>query len=96
MSEVVNRFHEHADGSFTIQTLQDVEPYLERNKREALSAAKHGDGIGRKVASIPLAVAEKWRVELGFDILKDRDPAKLRALLNDPDNLFLRTSPGKL
>ena len=45
----------------------------------------------RKVASIPLVVIEKWKHELGIDIMNKNDWPKIKQLLNDPDNRFFRT-----
>ncbi len=43
----------------------------------------------RKVASIPLVVIEKWKQELGVDIMNKNDWPKVKQLLNDPENRFL-------
>lgn len=87
----------HFDEShFTIETKQDVEPFLENNKR----LANDGDGYSpsrdwRRIANIPLGIVEMWRTRLGVDIFnKDHQPA-VRRLLNDPDWRLLRTSPGR-
>lgn len=97
MSGVVRRIVDNIDGlAFTAE--QDVEPILDLNK------AAYNDGTRgytpsrdlRKIAEIPLIVAEKWRNELGVDVFnKDHAPA-VRRLLNDPEYLYLRTAPGRV
>lgn len=84
------------NGGLVVRRTQDVEPILEHNKR--LATADDGYSPSRdvrRVASIPLAVIEQWRAE-GFDLLGQYDPKELRRRLNDPDNRFFRTAPGKL
>lgn len=87
----------HAVGDdFAIETRSDVEPIIENNKR----LANDGDGFTpsremRRIASIPLVIAEKWRNELGVDIFNRDHEKKIKRLLNDPDWRFLRTSPGR-
>lgn len=101
MTDLRNRFHEHADGTFTIETYQDVGPYLERNRRELndkIGAAyrNKADGLGRKIASIPNVIAEKWYRELGVKAWDKNDMPKVMALLRDPDYRDLRTAPGRI
>lgn len=45
----------------------------------------------RKVASIPLIIVEKWKRELGIDIMNKAHMPKVKQLLNDPEYRFLRT-----
>lgn len=82
--------------SFAIETMQDVEPILENNKRRQ----NDGDGFtasreGRYIASIPLVIIEKWKNELGVDIFNKNHQPAIRRLLNDPDWRYLRTSLGR-
>jgi hypothetical protein len=52
--------------------------------------------MGRKVASIPNAVAMIWLTRYGVDVFKkDHEPA-VRRLLNDPEWRHLRTAPGRI
>ena len=80
------------EGGLILETVSDVEPLLEQNK------ALHADTDERapfeeftRVASIPLVVWEQWKKE--GDV---RDKAFLRKKLNDPDNRFFRTRPGRI
>ena len=90
-------FHfDESNGEAAIETFSDVEPQLDLNK----ALANDGDGYSpsrelRRIARIPLIVVEKWRNELGVDVFNKDHMAKVRALLNDPDWRYLRTSPGR-
>jgi protein involved in ribonucleotide reduction len=75
---------------YLLRNSQDVSGIVEANKREFNDAPRrHGDGIGRKVASIPLNI---W-----FELRKQgitRDRKAFKRWLNDSDNRVFRTSPG--
>lgn len=85
------------DGTVIVRKTQDVTPILDHNK----ALANHDDGYSRsremrRVASIPLVVIEQWRAE-GFDLLSGNfDRKELRRRLNDSDNRFFRTAPGRV
>lgn len=93
-------FHNPSEGKIIHQIQQDVETNLKQNRAEFDAVSTKGrlfnevQGVGRKVASIPMAVIEQWRAE-GFDIFKV-SPEDLLRRLNDPQYKYLRTSPGKL
>ena len=83
-------------GSYAIEYRSDVTANLEANKAELNSPVRTIEGMGRKVASIPNAVAMIWLTRYGVDLFKkDHGPA-VRRLLNDPEWRHLRTAPGKL
>jgi len=84
-------------GDLTVHREADVEPILELNKRLAAS----GDGYSpsrelRRAASIPMAIIEKWRNELGVDVFNPDHKEAVRRLLNSSEYLYLRTAPGRL
>lgn len=84
-------------GMTVISRVQDVEPILEANKQ--MQTADDGYSPSRelrRVASIPCVVAEQWMKERGINILNPDHMPAIRRLLNDPENLFLRTAPGRL
>jgi hypothetical protein len=94
---IQTRFVEDGDGSLIVHREADVEPLLELNKALATS----GDGYTpsrelRRAASIPLAIIEKWKNELGVDVFDQNDLPKVRQLLNSSEWLYLRTAPGRL
>lgn len=87
------------DGTFLIETEQDVAPHLDWNK-----ALYNEDDAGwfdrkreqRRVAHIPDVVIVKWLNDYGINVFdRDHRPAVTR-LLNDPDWRYLRTGPGHL
>ena len=100
MSELRNRFHGHNDGTFTIETFQDVEPFLEKNKRELQARVeagrRHKVEDMRKIASIPNIVAEKWLKEFGINVFDKNDMPKIKKMLNHPDYAYLKTVPGRV
>jgi|TARA_Y100000310_G_scaffold67239_1_gene62525 hypothetical protein len=90
--------HEHADGTGTFNTVQDVEPILEQNKKEYNA---YGDkrtmgkrGEWHKAASIPFNVWERWMQETNGAI--QRDSKLLAKYLNDPDNKYFKVAPTNI
>lgn len=91
------RLVEDGDGSLIVHREADVEPLLEANKALYTS----GDGYSpsrewRRAASIPMAIIEKWRNELGVDVFNPDHIGAVRRLLNSSEYLYLRTAPGRL
>jgi hypothetical protein len=99
MSNLIERFHyqqgdsEEKDG-FVIETVQDIEPIIEANKKKYNESQSFKSETFNQVASIPLVMIEKWKNEKGIDLLNDE--RALRQFLNDPENRFFRTRPGKV
>jgi hypothetical protein len=88
---------QEADGSIHAEAHQDAQPFLEHNK----AMYTHNDGWNpardmRRVASIPMILIHKWLEEEGWNALDPKYQDKLKAKLNDPDFLYLRTAPGVL
>jgi hypothetical protein len=76
-----------------IESIVDATGVVEDNKAEFNSIDEKAGWKGdmHKVASIPMA--------LYYDLKSQgitEDPARLKAWLNDPDNRFFRTRPGKV
>jgi len=95
--DVLRTFHyDEAEDRTHIVTSQDLNPYLERNKKEQESASrfeKMGDGM-QKIASIPLQTVEAWRKELGSDPLSAENRGWLMKRLHDRAFQNLRTRKG--
>jgi hypothetical protein len=102
-------YHTGDDGksALTVETVADVEPVLDANKRQYNDApSKHGDMS--KVASIPAVVIEKtvagcatlWNVSVKdafAEIINnktDRANRVWRELLNAREFRYFRTRPG--
>lgn len=84
-------------GSLTVHRTADVEPILESNK--ALASLNDGYTPSRELrraASIPFAIVEKWKNELGVDVFNPDHRPAVKRLLNSREYLFLRTAPGRL
>lgn len=84
-------------GNLIVHRNADVGPILEHNKALATS----GDGYTpsrelRRAASIPFAIVEKWKNELGVDLFNPDHLPAVRRLLNSSEYLYLRTAPGRL
>jgi hypothetical protein len=86
--------YDEGENKAYVHEVTDVGPTIERNK------AEQNDGTGgwnadkslRRVARIPNAVIELWKIKYGVNVFnKDHAPA-VKRLLNDPDWRFLRTA----
>ena len=92
--------YDHTEDKSVIHSVQDVEPLLELNKKEANGDSMYGTGDGmmgmRKVASIPLIIIEKWKTDLGVDVMNKDHMPKVKQLLNDPEYAFLRTHNSRI
>lgn len=88
--------HDEASDLLVIKTSADVEANIEANKREYSDNANARFGDMKRVASIPVVVMEKWIAEDGINYMAPEHKDALRRKLNDPDNRFMRTMPGKL
>jgi GTP-sensing pleiotropic transcriptional regulator CodY len=91
--------YDHNEDKVILENVQDIEPLLELNKKELNKDYLYGgvetDGM-RKVASIPLIIIEKWKRELGIDIMNKNDMPKVKKLLNDPEYRWLRTHESRI
>jgi hypothetical protein len=91
------RLVEDGDGSLIVHREADVEPLLEANK--ALYTMNDGYSPSRELrraASVPMAIIEKWKNELGVDVFNPDHKEAVRRLLNSSEYLYLRTAPGRL
>ena len=101
LTGVVELFHYDPDtDGFSVEYQQDVEPLLEQNKALYNSVGDYRRFAGekwRRIASLPpvivMQLAQRGILSAGGDILDDR---RYRKWLDDPENLFFRTSPGKV
>jgi len=100
LSRLLNRraglevwYHEQPNGTFVIETRQDVAPILDRNK----ALQTHNDGFNRardlaRVASIPVVVQYEWLKRYGVNLYDPDHAPRVKRLLNDPEWRYLRTS----
>lgn len=82
------------DGNISEQILQKVDPVL--NQNQILRNAGYDKKANiRKVAEIPIALIEEWKVQYGFDWFT-ASQAERRAILNNPDYFYLRTTEERV
>lgn len=96
---IEERYFKCPDGRITIQRIQNAEPFFRQNEKEFNSHSSKrphfGQGLGRKVASIPLGFVEQILKERGLNLLTCSDD-QIRRILNDREFSKLRTAPGRL
>lgn len=90
------RFHTDAsEDSITVESVQDVEAIIERNKM--LQGIDQKSDWGRHVATIPNIFLERWlneehaRGNVGLRLHTREFDALVQRKLQDPDWRFLRT-----
>jgi GTP-sensing pleiotropic transcriptional regulator CodY len=88
--------YDEGEDKIILKNTQDIEPLLKLNKQELNGDSMYGgvetkDKSMRKVASIPLIIIEKWKRELGVDVMNKDHMTKVKQLLNDPQYRYLRT-----
>lgn len=91
---ITRTFHyDYASETACIQTEQDVTDLIADSKAQFNDADERANWKGdmHRVASIPLTVYFELKQR---GILKD--PKAMKAWLNDKDNQFFRTRPGKI
>lgn len=97
MTDLRNRFHWHNDGKFSIETYQDVRPYLERNKRRVNDFQRMQKVTDmRMTADIPEWIVILWKQKLGIDVFNKDHERAWKKLLNDPEWSWLKCVPGKV
>jgi hypothetical protein len=84
-------FHWLGDGKFAIETQQDVTDLVEQNRAIFNENTNGFRGEMHRVASIPLVLYWDLKKQGIID-----DPERLKRWLNDPDNVYFRTKPGRV
>lgn len=99
MSGVATRIHkDRSSPTLYIERVQDVEPYLDRNKA-LQNMGKNDNELGRHIASIPNVILERWINEDGVNYLalpKREFDRLVRRKLRDPDWKWLRTTSARV
>jgi hypothetical protein len=89
--------HADGEGGLVIETVEDISSHLEANKAEYAAIDERARwGEWSKVASIPDSViAELNRIKIlrGYHVI---DMKRMKQWLNDPENRFFRTRPGRV
>lgn len=76
---------------FTIETEQKVDDLLDANRRQYNDSTDAYKGDMHKVASIPMNIYMDLKQKGIID-----DPAAFKQWLNDPENRYFRTKPGRV
>lgn len=79
------------DNQYHINEVQDVTAIIEANKIARNLPQKTGDGIGQRIASIPMSIYMELRAK-GIA----QDEKALSRWLNDSDNQVFKTSDRRL
>ncbi len=82
----------------TIYTEQNVDRYIEANKKRQSNPDYFGYGVKQEyahVATVPNSVIHKWMKE-GINFYRSDDWPKVRKKLNDPEWKYLKTFTGKV
>ena len=97
----VTQYHEYdpLTKMTTIETVQDVEPFLERNKQMRNDTEYSKNGIKQEwwhAASIPVVVQYKWLKDYGIDIHNADHAQKVNQMLDSPEWRYLKTTDGRI
>lgn len=78
-------------GEVTVETAQNVEPVLSRNRQDQASPDTQKGRDMWRVASIPAVVVVKWLNDYGINLYNDDHLPEVMKLLNKPEWKYLRT-----
>lgn len=98
--DMVTTYHWDGESNnrYVLNTRQDVEPYLERNKALANSGwdGYTADREMRHIGSIPNVIIMEWRTKYGIDVFKPEHADRVKRLLSDPDYMWLNPRRHRL
>jgi hypothetical protein len=90
-------FFDMDEDEIILNTVQDVEPIIEANKAALNNVDNPRFGDGKRIASIPavelLKLIQRGILDAGLNTINDKAFADW---LNDNDNLYVRTWPGRV
>lgn len=96
-TKTVQTAHADGDGGLIIKTTQDISAIIEKNKREYNAVDEKARwGEWSKIGSIPLVVIQDLNAKgilRGFAVV---DQKRFKDWLNDPENRYFRTRPGRV
>jgi len=88
--EVKQDWLENADGLATKQSQHISQEFLDDLKESRIQSTKQREGDFMRVASIPVAIVDKWKRE-GFDIFEQPGAAIVKRLKNEDLGFFMAT-----
>jgi hypothetical protein len=86
--------YDHSSGVTSIETVQDIQPFLERNKRLQNDTNFKRQGIKEDwyhFATLPNVFILKLKKEFNLDVFNDDDLPKIEKLLKGSEYKYLRT-----
>jgi hypothetical protein len=90
--------YDELSDTLRVQRVEDVTPVIEANKRAFNEASRtHKDEVFNHKASVPMSAIEQYCQTHGIkwaDFWADTN--KQKQFLNDPENRFFLTRPGKV
>jgi hypothetical protein len=90
-------FHDLDENTVALETVQDVGPVIEANKRDLNNVDNRRFGDGKLVARIPIVImlqlVQQGILDPKFGVL---DEKRLSAWLNSSENMWFRTWPGNV
>jgi hypothetical protein len=90
-------FHDVDENTVALETVQDVGPIIEANKRDLnnVSSPRFGDGklVARLSMVMLMQLVQQGILDCGLGIVDDK---RFSQWLNDNDNRDWRTWPGKV
>lgn len=89
---------DYQTGMTTIETVQDMQPFIEQAKALQNDTEYSKNGIKNEfwhAATIPINIQYQWLKE-GIDVFNKDHWVKVKQKLNDPDWKYLRTSLGRV
>lgn len=89
--------YEFIDGegdNFHVRQVQDVQPYIDANKRRQNTGKEYwkAGGDWRHEATIPLTVQMEWLNKYGIEVWNPDHKDAVVKKLNDPDWRYLKTA----
>lgn len=94
---MVQTAYADGEGGLVIETAQDISDLIERNKASYAQTDENARwGEWAHIGSLPLSVIQDLNRKgllRGFYII---DQKKFKAWLNDPENRYFRTRPGRI
>jgi hypothetical protein len=94
---MVQTAYADGEGGLVIETAQDISDLIEQNKAlYAQTDERTRWGEWTRIGSIPNSVIQdlnKQGILRGFHVV---DQKKFKAWLNDPENRYFRTRPGRI
>ena len=90
--------YDDATDKLTIETIQDVEPCLNKNKEVQNDERLWKETEwGRKVAEIPNTIIHQWLNETPpLNLFDPSHKKRIKARLNSREFAYLRTRPGRI